>query len=69
MTSDLLVFIGTYTEPILFGTGKTLQGKGEGIYAYGLDPSSGRLELFSKTPALQTRRTSPPTRRGPSSTR
>ncbi len=26
----MLVFVGTYTEPILFGTGKVLQGKGRG---------------------------------------
>jgi 6-phosphogluconolactonase len=38
------VFVGTYTEPILFGTGKILQGKGKGIYAFRLDVSSGALE-------------------------
>ena len=42
-----LVFIGTYTEPILFGTGKILQGKGEGIYVYRLDTSSGSMKLCS----------------------
>lgn len=42
-----LVFIGTYTEPILFGTGNILQGKGEGIYVYRLDTSSGSMELCS----------------------
>lgn len=25
-------FVGTYTEPILFGTGQIFQGKGEGLY-------------------------------------
>ena len=30
MAKDMLVFVGTYTEPILFGTGKILQGKGRG---------------------------------------
>ena len=25
-------FVGTYTEPILFGTGEVFKGKGEGIY-------------------------------------
>ncbi len=45
----MLAFIGTYTEPILFGTGKVLQGKGEGIYVYRLDPSSGELQFVSKT--------------------
>jgi len=52
MANDMLVFIGTYTEPILFGTGKILQGKGQGIYAYRLDPASGRLEFVSKTTGI-----------------
>lgn len=37
-------YIGTYTEPILFGTGELLQGKGEGIYCVELD--CDRKELF-----------------------
>ena len=45
----MLVFVGTYTEPILFGTGKILQGKGDGIYACRLEPSSGSLELVGTT--------------------
>jgi 6-phosphogluconolactonase len=45
MSKDVLVFVGTYTEAIRFGTGQVLDGKGEGIYAYRLDPSSGALEL------------------------
>ena len=49
---EMLVFIGTYTDPILFGTGKILQGKGEGIYVYRLDPSSGSLEVVSKTTGI-----------------
>jgi 6-phosphogluconolactonase len=44
MSEQRLVFIGTYTEPILFGSGKVLQGKGQGIYAYRLDTSSGSME-------------------------
>lgn len=43
--NEQLVFIGTYTEPILFGTGKVLQGKGEGIYVYKMDSLSGELKL------------------------
>jgi 6-phosphogluconolactonase len=39
-----LVFVGTYTEPIRFGTGKILEGKGKGIYVYRLDVSSGSME-------------------------
>jgi 6-phosphogluconolactonase len=49
MAQDILVFVGTYTEPIRFGTGKILEGKGEGIYAFRLDPSSGALEPTAKT--------------------
>jgi 6-phosphogluconolactonase len=52
MEKESLVFIGTYTDPILFGTGKVLQGKGEGIYVYRLDPSSGGLEFVSKTTGI-----------------
>ncbi len=48
----MLVFVGTYTEPILFGTGKILQGKGEGIYVYRLDLSSGALEFVSKATGI-----------------
>jgi 6-phosphogluconolactonase len=40
----MLVYIGTYTEPIRFGTGQVLQGKGEGIHVLRLDPESGALE-------------------------
>ena len=52
MEKAVLVFIGTYTAPILFGTGKILQGKGEGIYVYRLDPSTGALEFVSKTTGI-----------------
>ena len=45
----MLVYVGTYTEPIRFGTGKILQGKGEGIYVYRMDQSSGAMELVGKT--------------------
>ena len=31
-----LVFIGTYTQPILFGTGEVLNGHGDGVYVYEL---------------------------------
>ena len=39
-----LVFIGTYTEDILFGTGNILKGKGEGIYIFRFDELSGEME-------------------------
>jgi 6-phosphogluconolactonase len=44
MSKQRLVLIGTYTEPIRFGTGKILEGQGKGIYLYRLDVSSGSLE-------------------------
>ncbi len=43
MSDELRVYIGTYTGPIRFGTGQILQGKGEGIHLYGLDPATGAL--------------------------
>ena len=46
MTIDYMVFVGTYTDPILFGTGKILDGKGEGIYVYRMDPVSDAMELI-----------------------
>jgi 6-phosphogluconolactonase len=41
----LYFYIGTYTEPILFGTGEIMQGKGEGIYLYKMDLSNGGLSF------------------------
>ncbi len=41
---DRLVFVGTYTEPIRFGTGQILQGQGRGIHIYRFDTVSGSLE-------------------------
>jgi 6-phosphogluconolactonase len=41
--SKLLVYVGTYTEKIRFGTGQIFEGQGEGIHIYGLDPSTGSL--------------------------
>jgi 6-phosphogluconolactonase len=41
---NTLVYIGTYTDPILFGSGDVFQGKGEGIYCFELDDGSGALE-------------------------
>ena len=43
MKREMLVYVGTYTEPIRFGTGQVLQGKGEGIHIFRLDPESGAL--------------------------
>jgi len=44
MTQNRFVFVGTYTEPILFGTGQILHGKGRGIYVFRFDVDSGVLE-------------------------
>ena len=38
-----LVYVGTYTEKILFGTGQIFEGRGEGIHIYQLDPRTGAL--------------------------
>jgi 6-phosphogluconolactonase len=43
MEQELYVYIGTYTEPILFGTGEIMPGKGEGIYLYRVDLEKGSL--------------------------
>ena len=52
MANEMLVYIGTYTEPIRFGTEKILQGKGEGIYVCRIDQSSGAMDLVSKTTGI-----------------
>lgn len=44
MSKKETVFVGTYTQPILFGTGQILQGKGKGIYRYELDLDTGAIE-------------------------
>ena len=43
------VYVGTYTDPILFGTGEIFQGQGKGIYCYDLDPSTGHLAHVGTT--------------------
>jgi 6-phosphogluconolactonase len=52
MVKETLVYIGTYTESIRFGTGKILQGKGEGIYVYRMDQTSGAMEPLSKATGI-----------------
>lgn len=44
MSQHRFVFVGTYTESILFGTGQILKGKGQGIHIYRFDTASGTLE-------------------------
>ena len=42
--------VGTYTEPILFGTGEVFQGKGKGIYLCAFD--GGHIETKTLIPAI-----------------
>ncbi|WP_342359575.1 lactonase family protein [Terrarubrum flagellatum] len=44
MTGEPLVYVGGYSEPILFGTGQVLQGKGKGLYHFRLDARNGALK-------------------------
>ena len=37
-------YVGTYTKPILFGTGEIFEGKGEGIYLLKLNKENSALE-------------------------
>jgi 6-phosphogluconolactonase len=43
MTLANLLYVGTYTEPIRFGTGQILQGKGKGIHWFQYDAETGQL--------------------------
>ena len=52
MANGTLVYVGTYTGLICFGSGKILQGKGKGIYVYRMDQSSGAMELVSKATGI-----------------
>lgn len=38
------LYVGTYTEPIRFGTGQVLQGQGRGIHLLELDAAAGTLK-------------------------
>jgi len=49
MSIENLVYVGTYTEPIRFGTGQILEGKGKGIYSFRFDPETGRLSPHGLT--------------------
>lgn len=43
MSSRIMVYVGTYTSPIKFGTGQILEGKGKGIYLFEFDLDKGEL--------------------------
>ncbi len=47
MKNEQIVLIGTYTQPIRFGTGRILEGRGEGIYCYRFDPENGSFRFVS----------------------
>ena len=52
MASDL-VYVGTYSEPILFGTGQVVQGQGRGIHAFRFDAANGALEPAGVTEGVR----------------
>jgi len=52
MAKQYEVYIGTYTEPIKFGTGEIMQGKGDGIHFGYFNAESGSLELVNATPSV-----------------
>lgn len=47
MEKEQLIFIGTYTHPIKFGTGEILYGKGKGIDILSFDPKTGYISHLS----------------------
>ena len=53
MAKGGLVYVGTYSEPILFGTGQVLQGKGKGIYCFRFDPERGALDPVGVTEGVR----------------
>ena len=52
MEPKTIVYVGTYTQPIRFGTGQILEGKGEGIYVFALNAKTGALEPIRKTAGI-----------------
>ncbi len=53
MAKNGLVFVGTYSEPILFGTGQVLRGLGKGIYAFTFDGATGGLTPLAITEGVR----------------
>lgn len=53
MSAHRLAYVGTYSEPILFGTGQVVQGRGKGIYRFRFDPEAGALELDGITEGVR----------------
>ena len=46
------LYIGTYSEPILHGTGRVVEGKGDGIHFARFDAETGKIDIQSSVPAV-----------------
>ncbi len=53
MAKQDLVYVGTYSEPLVFGTGQVVQGLGKGIYCFRFDAAAGALELVRITEGVR----------------
>ncbi|MET3926015.1 lactonase family protein [Devosia sp. 2618] len=53
MSIENLVYVGTYSEQIRFGTGQLLDGKGKGIYRFRFDPATASLTLAGITEGVR----------------
>ena len=53
MAINDLIYVGTYSEPILFGTGQVLQGQGKGIYSFKFDKAAKKLTLNGITEGVR----------------
>lgn len=53
MENKQRIYVGTYTEPILFGTGEVLKGAGKGIYLLELDREEKKLSVISKKTGIR----------------
>ena len=49
MSEHQTFFVGTYTEPITFGTGEVFESRGRGIYRGTFNPESGEAALLGVT--------------------
>ncbi len=52
MKKKMYVYVGTYTAPIRFGTGQILNGKGEGVYVFEMNPDTGELNHLQTCEAI-----------------
>jgi 6-phosphogluconolactonase len=53
MAINDLIYVGTYSEPILFGTGQVVPGKGKGIYSFKFDKQARTLTLNGITEGVR----------------